>query len=183
MGTTCCCLGTASVYFHSPQCGPVFLLCFQCCVSNVMFHETSVLREERGRCVAYNCVKAALRVECVVWYGRNCLRSFGPQLGARHTYIFCPVSQAISSPNVTVNAYRDTAPCLGLQIYAVEEEAAICLLVMCYKLGSYFTPAGVCSSHPEGSSWDAVLEMDLWKKNNWKARHWSCFLTPALNSG
>lgn len=53
------------------------------------------------------------------------------------TYIhFCTVSQAISAPYVTVNAYRDTAPCLRLQICAVEEEEAICLLVMCSKLRS-----------------------------------------------
>ena len=60
-----------------------------------------------------------------------------PAAGCQTHIHFCPASQAISSPYVTVNAYRDTAPYLRLQICALEEEEAICLLVMCSKLGSY----------------------------------------------
>lgn len=81
------------------------------------------------------------------------------------TYIhFCPVSQAISSPYVTVNAYRDTAPCLKLQICAAEEEEAICLLVMCSKLASYFTPAGIYSHFsPSGQLLECCVKMDFWQ--------------------
>lgn len=71
-----------------------------------------------------------------------------PAAGCQTYMHFCPVSQAISSPYVTVNTYRDTAPCLRLQICAVAEEEDVCLLVMCSKLGSYFTPAGISSHLP-----------------------------------
>lgn len=160
MATTCCCLGTASVCISSlvEVSSLVALLRFSVVFSDVVFDLTCTVSSgaERDRCEASHSVKSARPCWCVgcyiVWqtsvFGELC-----PTAGCQ-TYIhfFCPVSEAISSPYVTVNAYRDTAPCLGLQIYAVEEEEAICLLVMSYKLGSYFTPAGICSSHPQGSS-------------------------------
>lgn len=80
------------------------------------------------------------------------------------TYIhFCLVSQAISSPYVAVNAYRDTNPCLKLQICAAQEEETICLLVLCSKLASYFTPAGIYSHFPpSGQLLGFCVKMDFW---------------------
>lgn len=110
------------------------------------------LRYERYRCVVWGRGKAFRCGWYKMWLvqrGRLCFRSFRPAAGCQ-TYIhFCPVSQPISSPYVTVNAYRDTAPCLWLHICAVkEEDEAVCLPVMCSKLGSYFTPAGIYSCFP-----------------------------------
>lgn len=131
------------VFARSYWGGPLSLVMLLSSVSDVVLTLPTVFsRDERHRCVAWNSVKLARR-----WYTVYTVsfRSFILQLGARRTYIFCLVSQAISSPYVTVNAYRDTAPCLKLQICAVEEEETICLLVMCSKLGSYLTPAGIYS--------------------------------------
>lgn len=147
MGTTCCCLGTASVYFSlllrwttfSYYAAEFSLWCY--------VHSTySILG--RWEAQVLNGVKLTRRC-CVVYsMADSVFQELRPAAGCQ-TYIhFCPVSQAISFPYVTVNAYRDTAPCLRLQICAVEEEEAICLLVMCSKLGSYFTPAGIDSHFP-----------------------------------
>lgn len=163
MGTTCCCLGTASVYLCSCWGGPLSLVTPQ----SLEFSLSSCVRSTYcivGRWEAQVGGAKLARRWCtlVCSVADSLFQELHPAAGCQ-TYIrFCPVSQAISSPYVTVNAYRDTAPCLSLQICAVEEEEAVCLLVMCSKLGSYFTPAGIYShSHPQGSSWDVVLTTDL----------------------
>lgn len=88
-------------------------------------------------------VSQVLLVYTVVWYQELC-----PAAGCQTHIHFCPVSQAISSPYVTVNAYRDTAPCLSVQICALEEDEAICLLVMSSKLISYFFTCWYLLSFP-----------------------------------
>lgn len=149
MGTTCCCLGTASVYFRSCLGEPLSLLSLWCCVQSNLY---SILRRWEGQVRGLKQWKAGqttlLVCSAVYCMADSVFQELCPTAGCQ-TYIhFCPVSEAISSPYVTVNAYRDTAPCLRLQICAVEEEEAICLLVMCSKLGFYFTPAGICSHLP-----------------------------------
>lgn len=106
-------------------------------------------RDERDRCVVELCKVNQTSVRCAVYGMSHCeFQEIGFAAGCQTCIHFFPVSEVISSPYVIVNAHRDTAPSLRLQICAVEEEGAICLLVMCLKLGSYFTPAGIYFNFP-----------------------------------
>lgn len=80
------------------------------------------------------------------------------QLGARHTF-FCPVSEAISSPCVTINAYRDTAPCLKLQICAAEEERSHLPSGNVLKIGilTLHLLVSILVYHPPGGSRHVAL--------------------------
>lgn len=155
MGTTCCCLGTASVYFCSCW-GGHFL-----CRCDVIFSPAYPLRRRGGQvCVIhrYN-VNLTLLVSGSLQHGELCFRSLRRQLDARRIH-FCPVSQTVSSPYVTINAYRDTALYLEFQIC----RGGRSLLAVWFKIGSFFTPACIYSFPTLKASPEMItVDRQYWK--------------------
>lgn len=94
----------------------------------------------------------------LVCLGLQRLEELAPAAGCQ-TYIFCPVSEAISSPCVTINAYRDTAPCLKLQICAAEEERSHLPSGNVLKIGvlTLHLLVSILIRQPPGGSWHVAL--------------------------
>lgn len=104
MGTTCCCLGTAPVYFCSCWGGLLSLLCLW--FESLMLQLVQLLGDGMDFMKLTRC---CCLVGCTVW--QTVFQVLYSAAGCQ-TYIhFCPMSQAISSPYLIVNAYRDTTLC------------------------------------------------------------------------
>lgn len=96
--------------------------------------------------------------DSLVCLGLQCLEELAPAAGCQ-TYIFRPVSEAISSPCVAINAYRDTAPCLKLQICAAEEERSHLPSGNVLKIGilTLHLLVSILILQPPGGSWHVAL--------------------------
>lgn len=104
--------GAAPVCLCSCWCGPFHFraLCYQSCCSGCSQDE---------KCVAKTRVTLLKMLYVTLRLVNNVFQQLLPARGCQIHWHFCPVSQAISSPSVTVNTFSDTAHCLRLQICAV----------------------------------------------------------------
>lgn len=140
MGTICLCLRSASVCLCTCLCGPFHFqaLCYQSCCSVFSRDEKCVAKTRATLLTMLYVVYVMLKL------ANNVFQELLPARGCQIHWHCCPVSQAISSPSVTVNAFSDTAPLFKVtDMCCFAEEEAIWPLVMCFKSES--TPAGICS--------------------------------------
>lgn len=157
MGTTCWCLGAAPVCLCSCWCGPFHFraLCYQSCCSGCS-------RDEK--CVAKTSVTLLKMPYVTLGLANNVFQQLLPARGCQIHWHFCPVSQAISSPSVTVNTFSDTAPCLRLQICAVLQRKKPFGLWWYASHQSLHLLGSGLSPHPEGRNSAGAESFVNWLK-------------------